>query len=70
MRKLHHITDYRRHRGASYPPPGEALDAIAKGFRSLLDQGFDLHPDAVAWVERCEAVKARFKKTTPSGNNT
>lgn len=62
MKTLHHRTGYSEHRRTAYPPSGDALDAIAKGFRSLIDQGFTLHPDAVAWVERCEAVKTKFKK--------
>lgn len=71
MKKLHHKTDYRGHRAGAYPPPGDAFDAIAKGFRSLIDQGVDLHPDAVAWVNRCEAVKRTFEKpVSRSGEHT
>jgi hypothetical protein len=62
MKKLQIETDYRPHRAASYPPTGEALDAIAKGFRALMGQGMTLPPETVAWVEACEAVKAKFKK--------
>ncbi|MFC4172627.1 hypothetical protein ACFOYU_11240 [Microvirga sp. GCM10011540] len=66
-KKLHHSTDYRPHRAAAYAPSGDALDAIQKGFRALLDQGIPLPPETVAWVEHCESVKARFKKPPHKG---
>lgn len=62
MKKIRHTTNYRPHRAAAYPPSGDALDAVAKGFRALLDQGINLGPEAKAWVEACEAVKARYRK--------
>lgn len=65
-KKLHHRTDYRHHRGASYPSSNDALDAIAKGFRALMNQGLDIGPEAKAWVEACEHVKRTFAK--PQGS--
>jgi hypothetical protein len=60
--KLRHRTDYRERRRAEYPIAGDALDAIAKGFRALIDQGVSLPAETVAWVESCETVKSKFKK--------
>jgi hypothetical protein len=62
MKKLRIQTDYRRHRAAAYPPMGDQLDAIAKGFRALMDQGLQLPPQTVAWVEEIKRVKATIKK--------
>lgn len=59
---LEHKTDFRQHRARAYAPPGDALDAIQKGFRALIDQGLTLPAETVAWVEACEAVKGTFKK--------
>ena len=64
-RTLRHSTDYRRHRAVGYPAFGDALDAVMKGFKALSEQGFVLPAETLAWIERCEAVKARFKKPTP-----
>lgn len=64
-KKLHHRTDYRKHRGAAYPPVGDALDAIAKGFRALAE-GKPLPAETLAWIEACEAVKATYRK--PKGS--
>ena len=64
-RRLHHGGDHREHRGAAYPPPGDGLDAAAKGFRALIDAGLPIPAETVAWVEACEAVKARFAKPAP-----
>lgn len=61
---LRHRTDYRHRRAAEYPIPGDALDAIAKGFRAIMD-GEPLPAETRAWVERCEAVKTRFRKDRP-----
>ena len=60
--RLSHKTDYRRHRIGSYPVMGDAVDAIMKGFRALIDQGIKLPPETVSWVEACEAVKQMYKK--------
>ncbi|GHE74693.1 hypothetical protein GCM10019059_37780 [Camelimonas fluminis] len=54
-----------RLRERAYMPTGDQLDAIAKGFRALLEQGFSLPDETRAWVENCEAVKARLPKTPP-----
>jgi hypothetical protein len=62
MKKLRHESDYRKRRAVDYPMTGDALDAIAKGFRALLNQGLTLPADTLAWVERCERVKARITK--------
>lgn len=60
---LRHATDPRKHRGEDYPAAGDGLDAVMKGFRAIIDSGLIvLPPETVAWVERCEAVKARFPK--------
>lgn len=61
MKKLRHNTDYRLHRALGYERPGDALDAIQKGFRAIMD-GKPIPAETRAWVEACEAVKARFKK--------
>lgn len=57
-------------RALAYPALGDQLDAVAKGFRALMDQGFALPADTVAWVETTEAVKRRFPKTTSTRSET
>lgn len=64
MRKpkvLRHATNYAEHRVEEYALPSDQLDAIAKGFRAIID-GKPLPAETVAWVEACEAVKAKFPK--------
>lgn len=60
--KIRLNVDYRRLRAAQYAPTGDALDAIMKGFRALMDQGVELPPATRAWVEACEGVKRTIKK--------
>ncbi|GJE61698.1 hypothetical protein [Methylobacterium trifolii] len=60
-RILRHATNHREHRANAYPSHGDALDVIAKAFRAIAD-GKPIPPEAMAWVENCEAVKARFPK--------
>jgi hypothetical protein len=62
MKKIRIESDPIGKRAAAYPATGDALDAIAKGFRALLDQNIQLPPATVAWVEACEGVKKRFRK--------
>ena len=54
--------DPKRRRSSEYPPVGDQLDAISKGFRALQQQGFFIPAETMAWVEHCEAVKARLPK--------
>jgi len=63
MAKIEHKRDYRPLRARAYPPLGDALDAIQKGFRALVDQGHELPRETVAWVEACEGVKSTYKKS-------
>lgn len=63
-RTLRHGSDYREHRAEAYPITGEALDAIAEGFRAMAAQGFHLPPKTLAWLAARDAVKARFVKPT------
>lgn len=49
-------------RAAAYPPVGDQLDALVKGFRSLIDAGTALPQETVEWVRACEAVKAAHPK--------
>lgn len=55
----------RRRRARAYLPVGDQLDAIAKGFRALHQQGFFMPAETLAWVEHCEAVKARLPNPRP-----
>lgn len=66
--KIHHQgAPVLERRKRNYPPTGDALDAIAKGFRQLINQQIDIGPEAKAWVEECERVKGRFKKDKSNG---
>lgn len=60
-RTLRHSTDYRARRAAEYPDVGDGLDALAKAIRAL-SEGKPIPPESLAWVEACEAVKARITK--------
>lgn len=62
MKKVRIGGNVHRRRAVEYPPIGDQLDALMKLARTLLDAGFSLPPDAVAIVERCEAVKASLPK--------
>jgi hypothetical protein len=66
---LRHRTDYADHRRAGYPPIGDQLDAVMKIARALAAQGIQLPPDAMAVVEKCEAVKARYRKPPEGESN-
>jgi hypothetical protein len=41
---------------------GDQLDALMKGFDALRQNGIELPPETVEWIEHCKAVKDRFKK--------
>jgi|GEM_PF-3529591 len=41
----------------NYPPIGNQLDAIYKGFQALRQQGFQLPEETIAWLDRIAAVK-------------
>lgn len=49
-------------RNRSYWPKDDQLDAIYKGFKYLRANGTDIGPDAGAWVDHIDAVKAQFPK--------
>jgi hypothetical protein len=66
---LRHETHFADHRRAGYPPIGDQLDALAKGFRALADQGIPLPPETTAWIEQIEAVKARYRKPPEGESN-
>ncbi|CAG9228921.1 hypothetical protein [Burkholderia vietnamiensis] len=61
--KIHHEVDPLPLRAAAYPDIGEQLDAIMKGFDALTQQGFQLPRETLDWIERCKAVKGRYKKS-------
>lgn len=58
-------SDFRLHRASGYPPIGDSIDAIMKGFRALINQGIELPAETVTWVEACEKVKRVYKKDKP-----
>jgi len=41
----------------NYPPIGNQLDAIYKGFQALRQQGFQLPEETIAWLDRVAVVK-------------
>jgi hypothetical protein len=60
--KIHHELDPSPLRAAAYMAIPDQLDALMKGFAALHARGITLPAETVAWVEHCQAVKARFKK--------
>jgi len=60
--KIHTQIDVRPRRAADYMDIGAQLDALMKGFAALAEQGVQLPPETVAWIEHCQAVKARHPK--------
>jgi hypothetical protein len=56
------LRDYRADRVDAYLPPGDQLDAIAKGFRALRDAGVQLPAETAAWLDSIAAVKAAHPK--------
>lgn len=59
---LAHVTDHRDRRRAEYPDTGDALDAIAEGFRAVEAAGIVLPEKTRAWLAARDRVKARFHK--------
>lgn len=49
-------------RAAEYPPIGDQLDALLKGFAQLSAQGATLPPDLAAVIDAWQAVKAAHPK--------
>lgn len=45
-------------RADAYPPIGDQLDAIARGFAALADAGLPLPAETLAWLDMLRAVKA------------
>lgn len=67
MKRVRIGGDPLRLRQASYMPPGDQLDAIAKGFRYLQRaHGLTFPPETLAWLEHCEKVKAQRPKPAPA----
>jgi hypothetical protein len=48
-------------RRTAYPPIGDQLDAIMRGFEAL-SAGEPLPPEVAAWVADCQAVKSAHPK--------
>lgn len=65
MKVAHIGGDPARLRRVTYMDVGDQLDAIAKGFRALQQQGFLLPAETMEWLEHCEGVKARHPKRPP-----
>jgi hypothetical protein len=61
-KKLHFGEDYARHRAREYPLPGDALDAIMKGFEAIQATGLTLPKETTDWMTACRAVKTRIRK--------
>lgn len=59
---IKHSEPYGPLRRKEYPDYGEQLDAIYKMALALKEQGIELPVDTVNWIERCKAVKDKYKK--------
>lgn len=60
-KKLRHRSDHRAHRADAYPPIGDQLDAIARGFQALIS-GEPMPREVHDWLASRAAVKTRFRK--------
>jgi len=58
--------NYAGLRSAEYPKQGDQLDAVFKLAKALREAGIELPADTLAWIERCEAVKAKYPKPNDS----
>lgn len=67
MKAIRISGDARRRRAHEYMSVGDQMDAIAKGFRALQQQGFSLPAATQQWLDDCEAIKARLPKR-PANN--
>lgn len=54
--------NYQEKRANSYPPVGEQLDAILKGFNQMRMQGQDLPEDLDKVISEWLQVKKRYPK--------
>lgn len=57
---------YSELRVAEYPPIGDQLDAILKGFVVMRDSGVLLHPETNALIDYWQSVKQKFPKSEGS----
>lgn len=58
----HQATAYQADRRSAYPPVGDQLDALAKGFAALRESGAMLPSDTLAWLDAVTAVKETHPK--------
>jgi hypothetical protein len=51
--------DSRKH---AFPSPGDQVDAIAKTFKYMWDNGVDIGPDGEVFIKQLRDVKNKFPK--------
>jgi hypothetical protein len=62
-KKLVVTQNYALARQRSYPPVGDALDAIMKALAAVEEKtGTPMPEETKAWVDACKAVKRRIVK--------
>lgn len=59
-----HQSDYVARRRGKYPPVGDQLDMLFKGYKQLIESGAQLPPAHLEWVEVITSVKTNFPKPT------
>lgn len=59
--KIRHCEPYGRLRAAEYPPIGDQLDALFKFAEAMRVQGMQMPPDVGEWIDRCRAIKDKYK---------
>lgn len=59
--KIQHSENHRELRAKEYPRIGDQLDAILKMTVALKAQGINLPEETTDWIDRCLAVKSKYK---------
>lgn len=62
MKKLSFKRDPEVARRNEYPPIGDQLDALVKGFDALSKLGVELPPETQAWIDQCLEIKSKYPK--------
>ena len=61
---INHSEPYAPLRAKAYPDIRDQLDAVFKLANALRDQGIDLPPETLDWIDRCQRVKDTYPKPT------
>lgn len=62
--KIEHNVDLSKKRVNIYPPIGDQLDLIYKGFVEEMESGKTLSPSHLQWVKMIKEIKDKYPKSS------